>query len=124
MAPRRHGVQVTLAQQDVVDALELHRATILGLEENRIAHFDTADVRSHRNHLGPVQTATDLGCGGNDDAATRATLTVDTTLTDQYSIVQELDGYRTIRPWTRIRQHSLGIVGSRQRRRPSILMAT
>lgn len=124
MAPGSDGVQVALAQQDVVDALQFHRATILGLEENRIPHFDTSDVRTHRNNLGPVQTSTHLRSGGNDDAATGATFTVDTTLTDQYSIVQELDRHRTIRPWTRVRQHPLGIIGSRQRRRPRILMAT
>ena len=86
-----YRMQVALAQEDVVDALEFHGAAILGLEQHRITNLNASDIRPDGNDLGPTQPASYLGCCGNDDAATRSTLTVLSAFSNEDSIMKQLD---------------------------------
>jgi len=68
--PGRDSVQISLAKEHIVDALQLDGPSVLGLEEHRVAHFDAAHIGSDRYNLGPTEPAPHLRGGGNDDAPT------------------------------------------------------
>ena len=88
-----HRMQIALAQEDVVDALKFHGAAILGFEQNRIPHLNTANVGPGRYNFRPVQSASHLRCCWNDDAAAGTTLTVFPTFANKHAVVQQFDGY-------------------------------
>jgi len=117
-------MQVALAQQDVVDALEFHGAAVLRLEQHRIADFDCPDVRTNSNNLRPTQPSPDLSGGRNDDAAATSSLTVLGAFAYEYSIVQELDGNSSVGSGTGVGCRSGIVCRSGQRlRRLSTLSA-
>ena len=119
-----YGMQVALAQEDVVDALEFHGAAILGLEQHRITDFDCPDVRTDSNNLRPTQPSPDLSGGRNDDAAATSSLTVLGAFAYEYSIVQELDGNSSVGSGTGVGCRSGIVCRSGQRlRRLSTLSA-
>ena len=91
-----HRMQIALAQEDVVNALKLHGAAILGFEQDRISDFNRADVRTHGNYLRPAQPSPDLRGSRNDDASATPSLTVFGTFTHEHPIVQELDGNSSV----------------------------
>ncbi len=96
MPPGRDSVQISLAKEHIVDALQLDGPSVLGLEEHRVAHFDAAHIGSDRYNLGPTEPAPHLRGGGNDDAPTGTPLAVLAALTDEHSIMQEFYRHRSI----------------------------
>ena len=117
MSAGRNRVQIALAQQHVVNALQFDGTAVLRLKEHGVAHFDTSHVGADGDHLRPTQSATYLGGCGDDDAAAGATFTVLTSFADEDAIVQEFDGNRSIRPRSGIWSRASAAVGSGQRRR-------
>src|ERR1700678_2431375 len=63
----RHGVDVTLAQDDVFLPLDLHLEAVFGVEQHLVAHFDGPHMRSDRHRLGPGESLGHLGGGRDQD---------------------------------------------------------
>src|SRR5712664_3880762 len=60
---RGHGVNVPLAQDDVLLALHLDLEPVLRVEEHLVPDLDRADVWSDGHRLGPGQAPGHLGRG-------------------------------------------------------------
>ena len=75
LAPDR--VDVTLAEQHVALAVQLHLRPFFGVEQDPVADDDGPDVRPSRSDcLGPGQAAAPHRCGGRDhDAGAGTTFT-------------------------------------------------
>jgi len=84
---RGDGVQVTLAQQDIVDSLQFHGSAILGLEQDGIPYFHATHVRADRHDLRPIEPSPYLRCCRDDDASTGFTFTVLRSFTHEHSVV-------------------------------------
>ena len=121
-------MQVAFTKEDVVDPLKLHGSTILWLEEDRILDFDTSDVGADRDDCGPRQAATYLRGRRNHDAAARAALPVLSAFPHPDAVMQQLDGYRAVQSWPRVRHQRGGarlfLSRGQRPRRPKILMVT
>jgi len=65
------GVDVALAQDDVVVAPDLDLVAVLGVEEDLIAGLERADVGAGGDDLGSGQPLGHLGRGRDQDAARR-----------------------------------------------------
>ena len=70
------GVQVALAQHDVVLALDLDLVAVVGAEQHLVADLGAAHVLAERHDLAPHEPLGHLGRGRDEDAAGRRALAV------------------------------------------------
>lgn len=87
------SVQITFAEQHIIDSLKFHCSSIFGFEQNGISYFHTTNVRSGGDHFRPTEATTNLSGCRDDDSPARATLSILAALANQNTIVQELDGH-------------------------------
>ena len=92
------GVDVSLAQQDVVDSLQLDLATVLGFEQDAVTDLDAAHVRANGDDARPGQATSDLGRRGDHDPAHAPALASLGVLAHEHPVVQQADGNRPVRP--------------------------
>ena len=88
----RDGVDVALAQDDVVAAADFDLVAVLWVEQHSIIEFHRPHARPCGHDKTPRETLADLSGSGNQDAATRLAIAVDTFELDQNPIAQHLDG--------------------------------
>ena len=94
---RRHGVDVALAQDDVVLAPDLDLVSVLGAEQHTIGHFHRAHVRTDRDHLGPGEALAELRSRRDEDAARGTPLAVGPVDLHEDAIGEHLDGETIVR---------------------------
>jgi hypothetical protein len=82
----RHRVDIALAEDDELLALDLHLQTVLRIEENFVAHLDASDMGPDGDGLGPGEASRDLGGGGDQDPRSRTALTLWVRLLDEDAI--------------------------------------
>jgi serine/threonine protein kinase/DNA-binding winged helix-turn-helix (wHTH) protein len=70
------GVEVALAEHDVVLALDLDLVAVVGAEQHLVADLGAADVLAEGHHLGPHEPLGHLRRGRDEDAARRRALAV------------------------------------------------
>lgn len=100
-------MNVALPKEHVVDSIEFHLASILRFEQHSIPHLEGPNVRADRDHPRPGKAASDLCCGGDDDAAERPAFPPIAVLANENAIMQQLDrdGTGTTRYRIRKRGH-------------------
>ena len=86
------GVQVALAQHDVVRALHLDLVAVLGAEQHEVADLGGAHVLAEGDDLGPHQPLGHLRRRRDEDAALGAPLAVLVRDPHQQPVVEHLDG--------------------------------
>jgi hypothetical protein len=87
---RGDGVQVALAQDDVVAPGHLDLGAVLGVEEHAVLDLHLADVVADGDDGAPLEPATECGRRRDDDAAARPALTLALDR-DEHPVVQHPD---------------------------------
>src|SRR5918994_7338590 len=68
---RCDGVQIALAEQDVVVASDLDLGPVRRVEQNAVPDLDGADIAAYGDHPGPGEPPANGGGGWDDDAGRR-----------------------------------------------------
>src|SRR3954453_21151307 len=88
----RNGVDIALAQDEVVLTANLYLVAIFGIEQHPVPRLGAAYVVADGHHLGPRQALGDLGGSRDQNAAGGLSLTVLPRDLHQQAIVEHFDG--------------------------------
>src|SRR5262249_45459270 len=86
-----HGVDVALAEDQVVLPLNLDLVAVLGVEQHLVTLLYGPDVGARGHHLGPRQPARDLGGGRDQDAGAGLALPLAARDLHEYPVGEHLD---------------------------------